>query len=62
MGPQMMPEGMLMTLPLPVPARATTKLRVGVGAFSNTAVSVLSALIVILQGPFPEHPPFHSLK
>src|SRR3989442_2745996 len=52
--PQVMPAGELVTVPLPVPAGATVRVKVcGV----KVAVTVVAAESVITQVPVPEQPP-----
>ena len=53
-----MPAGVLVTLPLPVPARFT----VMVGGPLNVAPTLWSALIVTVQGGVPEQAPVHPPK
>ncbi len=52
--PQVIPAGELVTVPLPVPAGVTVRVKVW-GA--KVAVTVVAALRVTVQVPVPEHPP-----
>lgn len=60
--PQLIPAGLLVTVPVPVPARITPSIAapwVGV----NVAVIFSLALIVTTQvGPLPQPPPVHPAK
>jgi len=49
-----MPEGLLVTVPDPVPDFVTVKLYAVV---AKDAVTVVAAFIVTVQVPVPEHPP-----
>jgi hypothetical protein len=49
-GPQLMPEGMLVTVPAPVVDTVSVKVR------KKVAVTVRAALIVTMQLPTPEQP------
>ena len=51
--PHVIPVGVLVTVPLPVPAFVTVSAKVG----SKVAVTVVAADIVTVQEPVPEHPP-----
>src|SRR3989449_3637914 len=51
--PQVMPAGLLVTVPAPVPALETVSVKVGV----KVAVTVVAAEIVAAQAPVPEQPP-----
>lgn len=51
--PQSTPEGLLVTVPLPVPPLETVRVKNAV----KVAVTVVSALIVTVQVPVPLHPP-----
>src|SRR5438445_266287 len=51
--PQVMPAGLLVTVPAPVPALETVSVKVGV----KVAVTVVAAEIVAVQAPVPEQPP-----
>ena len=59
--PQLIPAGMLVTTPVPVPARVTVRVSV-VTDWLNEAVTELLALIVTLQAPVPLHAPDQPLK
>src|SRR5437667_10348564 len=48
-----MPAGVLVTVPLPVPALATVRTKVG----SKVAVTVVAAVRVTVQAPVPVQPP-----
>jgi hypothetical protein len=48
------PEGLLVTVPDPVPDSLTVKLYTDV---ANVAATDVAAVIVTLQFPVPEHPP-----
>src|SRR5512134_3397213 len=50
-----MPAGVLLTVPLPVPALLTVRLTPG--DWSNVAVTVVAAVRVTVQVPVPVHPP-----
>src|SRR5436190_736268 len=52
-GPQLMPAGLLVTVPAPAPALETVSTRAGV----NVAVTVVAAESVTVQAPVPEQPP-----
>lgn len=56
--PQLMPEGVLATLPLPVPARATVR----VGEVLKLAMTEIFCVKVILQTPEPLQAPDHPEK
>src|SRR5437879_74235 len=51
--PQVMPAGLLVTVPAPVPALETVSVKVGV----NVAVTVVAAETVTTHDPVPEQPP-----
>jgi hypothetical protein len=52
--PQLIPAGLLVTVPVPVPALTTLR----VYEFKlNMAVTVVAAVIVTVQPPVPEQPP-----
>src|SRR2546428_7906962 len=51
--PQVIPPGVLVTVPPPVPALVTVRMKVGV----KVAVTVVAALMVTVQVPVPEQPP-----
>ena len=53
-GPQLIP-GVLFTVPLPVPALVTVRMKVSEA--SKVAVTEVVAVIVTVQEPVPEHPP-----
>ncbi len=58
--PQLMPAGLLVTVPLPVPARTTAS---ETPPTLNVAVTVVFAVRVTLQVPVPLHPPpLHPAK
>ena len=50
-----MPVGVLVTVPLPVPALLT--MSVADDDVANVAVTVVAAVTVTVQGPEPVHPP-----
>jgi len=52
-GPQLMPAGLLVTVPAPAAALETVSMRAGV----KVAVTVVAAESVTVQAPVPEHPP-----
>jgi hypothetical protein len=52
--PHAIPAGTDVTEPLPLPARATVSANV---CSVNVAVTVVAAVIVIVHGPVPLHPP-----
>src|SRR5207245_6402523 len=52
--PQVMPAGLLVTVPAPVPALETVSVKVG---RAKVAVTVVAALRVTVQAPVPEQPP-----
>src|SRR5438093_1481174 len=57
--PQVMPAGLLVTVPAPAPALETVSVKVGV----KVAVTVVAAETVTTHDPVPEHPPpFQPLK
>src|SRR5947209_4778176 len=61
--PQVMPAGLLVTVPAPVPALETVSVKVGVEAAVKVAVTVVAAETVTTHDPVPEHPPpFQPLK
>jgi len=51
----MIPAGVLATVPLPVPAVLTV--RVKLVLWSKVAVTAVSLVKVTVQAPVPEHPP-----
>src|SRR5206468_6756942 len=51
--PQLSPAGLLVTVPLPVPALLTVRAKVGV----KVAVTVVAAETVTTHAPAPLHPP-----
>jgi hypothetical protein len=58
--PQLMPEGLLVTIPNPVPDFVTVKLyktSVTKGAVAKVAVTDFATFIVKAQVPVPEHAP-----
>jgi hypothetical protein len=55
-GPQLIPAGLLLTLPLPVPVRFT---EIVLGFAVNVAVTLAEALPPSVQLPVPVHPPLH---
>lgn len=59
--PQLMPLGLLVTVPLPVPARVTLKLGCA-GAVPKVAVTVVFAVSLTVQVLVPEHDPPHPVK
>src|SRR5262245_9653491 len=50
----LIPSGVLVTVPVPVPALPTVRLT---GCRSNVAVTVVAAVSVTVQVPVPLHPP-----
>ena len=56
--PQVMPGGLLLTLPLPVPVRVTAS----TGRSLNVAVTEIFFVKVTLQAPTPVHAPDHPAK
>jgi hypothetical protein len=56
---QLMPEGVLMTVPVPVPASCTVSWTVGVVEALNVAVTEVLAVRFALQVPVPLHAPDH---
>ena len=60
MAPQAIPLGVLVTVPLPLPSRATVSV---VDCTAKFAVSVVAAASVTTQAPVPEHPaPLQPVK
>jgi hypothetical protein len=57
--PQLMPAGLLVMVPPPVPELCTVS-RYVVGAALKLADTVVFAFIVTLQAPVPPHPPAHE--
>jgi hypothetical protein len=55
--PQLMPLGLDVTVPLPVPARVT--LNANVDAVLKFAVTLRACVIDTVHAPVPEHAPFH---
>ena len=53
-GPQLIPVGALVTVPLPAPALETVSVKVGT---VNVAVTVVAAETVTVHVPVPEQPP-----
>jgi len=51
--PQVIPAGLLVTVPVPAPAGVTVNTKVG----AKVAVTVVAAEIVTVQAPVPVHPP-----
>jgi hypothetical protein len=51
--PQVIPAGLLVTVPAPAPAGETVSVKVG----AKVAVTVVAAEIVTVQDPVPEQPP-----
>src|SRR2546428_1571498 len=51
--PNVIPAGVLVTVPLPVPAVLTVR----VVLWSKVAVTAVSLVRVTVQAPVPEHPP-----
>ena len=58
---QLMPAGLLVTVPLPVPNSATVKVDCGINRL-NTAVTNWSESIGTMQVPVPEQAPLHPSK
>jgi len=54
-----MPEGVLVTVPVPCPASVTD---ICVGVEVKDAVTVVLAFKTTVQGTFPEHAPDHPLN
>jgi hypothetical protein len=57
--PQLMPAGLLLTVPLPVPALLTVRVKVLGGAVLKVALTDLAASIVTVQLPVPLQAPPH---
>ena len=57
--PQLIPEGLLVTVPDPVPDFVTAKLYTDV---AKVAVTDVAAFIVTVQVPVPTYPPIEVLK
>jgi hypothetical protein len=57
--PQLIPEGALLTVPLPVPALPTVR---ATACEANVAVTVVAAVMVTVQGPVPVHPPLQPVN
>ena len=53
-GPQLIPVGVLVTVPFPAPALETVSVKV---CTVNVAVTVVAAETVTVQAPVPVHPP-----
>jgi hypothetical protein len=58
--PQVMPGGVLVTVPLPAPVFVTVSTTVGAGV--NSAVTVRSTFMTTVQGPVPLQAPLHPAK
>jgi hypothetical protein len=58
--PQLMPLGLEVTVPVPVPARVTPS--ANVEAVLNVAVTARAAVIDTVQAPVPEHAPLQPAK
>lgn len=58
--PQLMPAGLLVTVPVPVPASTTVSWTAG--AVSNVAVTVVSAAKATVHVPVPEQAPDQPVK
>ena len=56
--PQLMPVGLEVTVPVPVPARVTASAKVDEPL--NVAVTARAAVIETVQVPVPEHAPLHA--
>ena len=56
----MMPLGLEVTVPVPVPARVTASAKVE--AVLNVAVTERAAVIETVQAPVPEHAPLQPAK
>ena len=54
MDPQAMPDGLLVTVPVPVPVFVTARLK---GIMVNVAVTFCAAFMVTVHVPVPLHPP-----
>ena len=59
--PQLMPAGVLVTVPPPVPERVTVRLK-ETGLAVNVAVTDALAFMVIAQGPVPVQAPVQPAK
>ena len=57
--PQEIPEGALLTVPLPVPVLVTLRAK---DCWTKPAVTEAAALIVTMQVPVPEQPPLQPVK
>jgi hypothetical protein len=53
-GPQLIPVGVLVTVPVPAPALETVSVKV---SCAKVAVAVVAAVSVTVQDPVPEQPP-----
>src|SRR5947209_11263205 len=58
-GPQLMPDGELVTVPVPVPVRLTVRV---LCVEAKVAVTLRAALIVTVQGPVPVQSPLQPVK
>jgi hypothetical protein len=54
-GPQLIPEGLLITVPVPLPVVATDSMKLGITV--KVAVTLSAAFTVVTQGAVPMHPP-----
>src|SRR5258705_6583740 len=57
-----MPEGVLVTVPVPVPLRETVSGNCVTGVVVNAASTLAAAFKVTLQLPVPEHAPVQPVK
>ena len=60
--PQLMPAGLLVTVPAPVPAKLTVSNEVGLATVEKVAVALFDASISTTHVPVPEHAPDQPLN